>query len=96
MESSIIQREINATTQSNVLENTGKSKAVIKIDVITGEILQSYSSIREAAKDVGINKRGISDVLRGKQKTSGGFFWQYDSGDAPTIMSSQEGNNNDN
>ena len=58
--------------------------------------MRSYSSIGGAANDVGINRKGISDVLKGKQKTAGGFIWEYDSGDAATIVSSQEGKNHDN
>ena len=54
-------------------ENT--CKPVAKININTGEIIEVFPSIKSAAKSVGINPSGIRDVLNGKQKTSGGFFW---------------------
>ena len=54
-------------------ENT--CKPVAKIDINTGEIIEVFPSIKSAAKSVGINPSGIRDVLNGKQKTAGGFFW---------------------
>lgn len=41
-----------------------------------GEVLKEYSTIIDAAKSIGIDRKGISDVLRGRQKTAGGFFWE--------------------
>lgn len=54
-------------------ENT--CKPVAKININTGEIIEVFPSIKSAAKSVGINSSGIRDVLNGKQKTAGGFFW---------------------
>lgn len=54
-------------------ENT--CKPVAKININTGEIIEVFPSIKSAAKSVGINPSGIRDVLNGKQKTAGGFFW---------------------
>jgi hypothetical protein len=56
--------------------NSGLSKPVIQIDPATGELIAIHSSISTAAKIVGIDKKGISDVLRHKQKTAGGYTWQ--------------------
>ena len=40
-------------------------------------VVQIHSSIKQAAKSIGINSKGISDVLKGKQPSAGGFFWRF-------------------
>lgn len=42
--------------------------------VETGKV---YHSLQDASIALGINRRGISNVLRGKNKTAGGFHWEY-------------------
>lgn len=67
-----------ATTINHRLEGRGcarcsfdrKCKKVINLD--TGEI---YKSITDAKQKTGI--KGIQDVLRGRQKRSGGYHWAY-------------------
>lgn len=54
---------------------TNENVIVNQISVSTGEILNTYESINAAAKAVGIDRKGISDVLSGKQRSAGGFFW---------------------
>lgn len=44
---------------------------------ISGRTIALFKSIGEASKLTGIGSRGISDTLSGKQKTSGGYIWQY-------------------
>lgn len=39
--------------------------------------IQQYESIREAERITGLNHCSISDALRGKTKTCGGFKWSY-------------------
>ena len=43
-----------------------------------GEIVRVYPSVRAAARAIGIDSKGIRDVLRGKQKKAGGYFWRQD------------------
>ena len=50
-------------------------KPVYKIDIITGEILDTYPSTREAERMNGIN--GVSKVCKGKRKTCGGYYWKF-------------------
>ena len=53
-------------------------KKVRKIDVNTGEILEEYDSVTEAAKSVSKGRTGcISRVCNKKRKTSYGFKWEY-------------------
>ena len=45
--------------------------------VICVETGISYSSCTEAAESIGVTSKAISNVLRGKSKTSGGYHWKY-------------------
>lgn len=36
-----------------------------------------YLSVRSAGKELGIDPTGISCCCRGKQKTAGGYHWEY-------------------
>ena len=54
---------------------TNMNKTVVQVSISTGEVLNVYKSINEAAKAMGIDRKGISDVLAGRQKTAGGFYW---------------------
>ena len=42
---------------------------------LEGDFIESYNSIAEATRDVGVE--GIKKVLRGKRRTAGGFKWEY-------------------
>lgn len=50
-----------------------------KINQITpdGVFINTYNSIRDAARITGISRYGIVDVLRGKSEICGGFKWEY-------------------
>ncbi len=52
-----------------------KQRPVNMVDVNSGKVVKEYTSINEAAKSLGIDKKCIFDVLRGMQKTAGGFSW---------------------
>lgn len=45
-----------------------------------GELIAVYPSQAEAARQLGICKQSIVNVLRGRQKTGGGFLWRYEDG----------------
>jgi len=51
-----------------------KSRPITQLD-INNNIIKEYKSITEARIETGI--KGIANVLIGKSKTAGGFFWQY-------------------
>lgn len=53
-------------------ERNGASHKVIRIE--DGKI---YSCISDAARDIGVNRMCVSDVCRGKQKTTGGYHYMY-------------------
>lgn len=58
-------------------ELTGGVKAVNKIDLRTGKILQSYKSIAMAARENNLNPSGIGMVVIRKKISCGGYGWQY-------------------
>lgn len=67
-------KHLSAETRRKMSEsNKGKvAKAVICVE--TGTL---YSSGMEAEKSTGVNRKSISNVLRGINKTAGGYHWKY-------------------
>lgn len=61
---------LSAETRRKISE--ANAKAVICIETGT-----AYSSGTEAAKAIGVSQEAVSNVLRGKSKTSGGYHWKY-------------------
>lgn len=41
-----------------------------------GKIINTFDTISKASKATGVCRSGIEKVLNGKQKTSGGFYWE--------------------
>lgn len=41
-----------------------------------GNIINTFDTISKASKATGVCRSGIEKVLNGKQKTSGGFYWE--------------------
>lgn len=52
-------------------------KPVVQIDVKTGEIINEFSSAREAAKATGSCYKKISAVCLGLRKTHNGYRWAF-------------------
>ena len=50
---------------------------VVKIDLMTGDCIQSYESIAEAAYNNNIDSANIIRVCKGERKTTGGYGWEY-------------------
>ena len=53
------------------------AKPVCQIDLKTGAVLKTFSSISEAAKSVNGDMSYISKVCRGIQHSSKGYGWKY-------------------
>ncbi len=45
--------------------------------LINGKYLHTFDSIKEAAKQAGVNSSTIIGALRGKHQTAGGYKWEY-------------------
>lgn len=52
-------------------------KPVKQIDVKTGNVIQIFPSIMDAARALNINESSIIRTCKGKQHTSLGFKWEY-------------------
>ena len=50
---------------------------VLQIDKNTNDIIQEFSSLKEASKITGIASSTICNVCKGKGKTAGGYKWKY-------------------
>ena len=62
---------------SKSLKEAGTNNKSVSAYDKTGVYVKSYDSITEAEKELGLGKSSISQALRGKQKTSGGYVWKY-------------------
>ena len=45
---------------------------------LSGTLIAEYESIRSASRNAGVNKQSIMSVIKGEQKTAGGFIWSTD------------------
>ena len=65
----------------NVRNNPGmydnQKKKVAKLDKKTGELLETYESLSDAARLTGFNKQNISKVCNGKVNSASGFKWKF-------------------
>lgn len=53
------------------------SKSINQIDINTGEIIKTFSSMNEAGKSLGKNYGPISACCTGRTKTAYGYKWEY-------------------
>lgn len=44
---------------------------------LKGKLIKVYPSIKEAALSIKVTPSVIIDTCKGKQKTSGGYKWEY-------------------
>lgn len=58
------------------LGNHPSSRKIIQLDSSFNKI-KSFSSITEAAKEVGVGPSAICSVVKGRKKSAGGFRWRY-------------------
>jgi hypothetical protein len=53
-----------------------QGKIIQQLD-LDGNFIRKWNSVSEAASKVGVSISGLSCVLKGKQKTAGGYKWKY-------------------
>lgn len=64
---------------NDIKDNSYKRNYIRKYDSITGELLDTYYSIKEAVeKNEGYKKEGISQCINGKRKRYKDFVWKKD------------------
>lgn len=64
------------SAKKNGFKGRPPKKPILQYD-LQGNLIAEYDSVLEAGKQCGIWKGGISTVLKGKQKTAGGYIWKY-------------------
>lgn len=73
--SKMIGHEVSESTRRKIGISNGKPVAMI--DIHTNEVLKTYNSASEAARENGLHNSKICAVCNGLRKTSGGFGWKY-------------------
>ena len=71
------------------MRNTNAKTIEIHKYSISGEYIESYKTIADASRDVGVSSSAIVNNAKGKTKTSAGYVWRYDKskGIEPTNVS---------
>ena len=64
------------SAKQNGFKGRPPKKPVLQFDK-SGKFIAEYSGVLDACEKCNICKSGISCVLHGKQKTSGGYVWKY-------------------
>lgn len=63
----------------SILNNnySNKPKPVAKLNPVTEEIIEIYSTLQDAADSINIGKTCIHNVIKGYSKCASGFKWKY-------------------
>ena len=56
---------------------SAKNRHKIVVQIQNGEVINTFSSIKEAGIKTKIISQNISEVCRGKRKTAGGYKWMF-------------------
>lgn len=62
--------------KKNGQNNKNRGKSINQYD-LKGNFIKTWKKLIDAQNELGIDVKNISQVLRGKQKTAGGFIWKY-------------------
>ncbi len=63
---------------TGLIKHDSLTRGVYQLDLNTGEIINTFSSITEASKAVGLYSASyISSVCKGRKGSSGGYGWKY-------------------
>jgi len=57
--------------------NKKRCKPVQQLDFVTGEVIATFPSVKEAATAIGVSSNCISSCVRGLLYSSGGFGWKF-------------------
>jgi len=69
---------IDQKSLGKITGNKSKSIPVLKLDTVTGEVLDEYSSMAEAGRHNYLHRETIRLCVIGELKTAGGFKWSID------------------
>ncbi|GKY92894.1 hypothetical protein MPSEU_000258400 [Mayamaea pseudoterrestris] len=60
------------------------ARSIERLCIKTGDVIDGYGSISDAARQLKISRSKIYDVLQAKVNSTGGFFFRYNSSSVPT------------
>lgn len=63
-------------TIQKMRDSNPNKKAILQINPETYKIINEFSSMKEAGRILNINPSGITEVIKGRQKTSSGYIWK--------------------
>ena len=59
------------------ISNWASLKSVCQLDIITGNIINIFNTMRDAVAETGVAQDSIKKCCDGKRKSAGGFKWVY-------------------
>lgn len=71
-------KTLSAKHRANIGNSQKTKKPVAQVDLLTGNVIQIWGCINDAAKHTGADRASVSCIVNGgKKKSSGGFGWRY-------------------
>jgi len=70
-------KSISAKEACKNFDMAGRKCPIIQIDKTTNQIIKEYPTIKCAADHFGVHPTCILGVLKGRRKSSCGYFWRY-------------------
>ncbi len=67
---------LRRSTSGEILRAKRRQRPIVQ-NSGSGNVMPTFSSIKEAARVVEVNPTSINGALTGKQKTSAGYKWEY-------------------
>ncbi len=61
-----------------LFKESGRGRMVTQRDPTNMEIVATYECVADASKSTGVGRAAIQKCLSGANRSSGGFFWEYD------------------
>lgn len=60
-----------------IAKRTAKQVKTIYQYDLDGNLIKEWDSVKQAGEALGINRPSISNCLKGRYKSAGGFIWRY-------------------
>lgn len=64
-------------SEETIAKRTAKQVKTIYQYDLDGNLIKKWDSIKQAGESLGINRPSISNCLKGRYKSAGGFIWRY-------------------
>lgn len=78
-----VSKETREKLRASAYQNTSK-KSVVQYDK-NGNEIAVYPSIRSASAAMGKTENAVSNAIKGRSKTCGGYIWRYADADKSTV-----------